>query len=101
MPGIPQEGAPETETTTVLQGKPAKPDQAKESKVHRLRKQELYTPKKRERKAPALLTVEQYLRKAKQDEAISDLIRSLHKTKVMSFEEWDREIIALLKKKTW
>jgi hypothetical protein len=45
--------------------------------------------------------VDQYLRKAKQDEAISNLIRSLHKTKIMSFAEWERETAALLKKKTW
>jgi hypothetical protein len=47
------------------------------------------------------MTVEQFLRKAKQDEAIADLIRSLHKTKIMSFAEWERETAALLKKKTW
>jgi hypothetical protein len=46
------------------------------------------------------LTVDQYLRKAGQDKGISDLIRSLHKTKVGSFEEWERETAALLKKKT-
>ena len=63
--------------------------------------QELYTPKKRERKTPGLLTADQYLRRAKQDTGISGLIRSLNKTKVMSFEEWEREAAALLKKKTW
>jgi hypothetical protein len=74
----------------------------KESKVHRLSHgQELYTPKKRERNTPALLTVDQYLRKTKQDNGISGLIRSLHNTRVMSFEEWEREAAALLKKKTW
>jgi hypothetical protein len=74
----------------------------KESKVHRLSQgDQLYTPKKRERKTPALLTADQYLRKAKQDGAISGLIRSLHKTKLMIFAEWERETAALLRKKTW
>jgi hypothetical protein len=45
--------------------------------------------------------VEQYLRKARQDKAVSDLVRSLHKTKIMSFADWERETSALLKKKTW
>lgn len=84
------------------QHKPPKGCRPKESKVHRLSQgRELYTSKKRERKAPGLLTVDQYLRRAKQDEGISGLIRSLHKTKVMSFEEWEREAASLLKKKTW
>ncbi|MDR1176638.1 MAG: hypothetical protein LBK83_14335 [Treponema sp.] len=65
------------------------------------RGEQLYTPKQRERKTPALLTADQYLRRAKQDKAISDLIRSLHKTKIMSFADWEREASALLKKKTW
>jgi hypothetical protein len=74
----------------------------KESKVHRLLDgDQLYTPKKRERKTPALLMVDQYLRNAKQDKAVSDLIRSLHRTKIMSFADWERETAALLKKKTW
>jgi hypothetical protein len=87
-----QTGTPEPEN----QGKP------QETKVHKLsHNAELYTPKERERKTPALLTVEQYLWKAKQDKAIADLVRSLRKTKVMTFEEWERETAALLKKKTW
>ena len=45
--------------------------------------------------------VDQYLRKAQLDKVISDLIRSLHKTKIMSLAEWERETSALLKKKTW
>jgi hypothetical protein len=74
----------------------------KESKVHRLsHRQELYTPKARERKTSALLTAEQYVRMTKQETAIADLIRSLHKTLVMSLTEWERETAALLKKKTW
>jgi hypothetical protein len=79
-----------------------KTGKSKESKVRRLSQgQELYTPKNRERKTLALLTVEQYLRRAQQDKAISDLIRSLHKTKIMSIADWERETAALLKKKTW
>ena len=45
-----------------------------------------------------LLTVEQYLKRAKQDEVMSDLLRSTHKTKFMSFTDWEREAAALLKK---
>lgn len=76
----------------------------KESKVHRLSapRSPLYVPPKtHERKKPALLTVEQYLRRAKQDQGIADLIRSLHKTKVMSIADWEREAAALLTKKVW
>ena len=92
---------PGTPATDKDKPKP-KPGKPRESKVHRLSQgAELYTPKKQERKKPALLTVEQYLRKARQDEGVSDLIRSLHRTKVMSFAEWERETSALLKKKTW
>ena len=47
------------------------------------------------------LTVEQYLRRAKLDQAIADLIRSLHKTSIMSFADWDKQMTALLKKKIW
>jgi hypothetical protein len=91
--------APENNQTPKQNPKTGKP---KESKVHRLSHgQELYTPKKRDRKTSVLLTVEQYLMKAQQDKAVSDLIRSLHKTKIMSFADWERETSALLKKKTW
>ena len=63
--------------------------------------QKLYTPKKRERKADAPLTVEQFLRKAGyQDERINDLIRAMHKSKIQSFSEWEREVSTLLKKQT-
>jgi hypothetical protein len=47
------------------------------------------------------LTAGQYLKRAKQDKAIAGLIRSLHKTKIMSFADWEREASALLKKKVW
>jgi len=33
------------------------------------------------------------------DKGIADLIRSLHKTKVATFDEWDRETRALIKKR--
>jgi hypothetical protein len=45
--------------------------------------------------------VEQYLKKARQDKAVSDLIRSLHKKKTMSFADWENEANTLLKKKIW
>jgi ABC-type Fe3+/spermidine/putrescine transport system ATPase subunit len=48
-----------------------------------------------------LLTVDQYLRKAMKDEAVSDLIRKLHKTKIMSFADWEKAVEALLKKNIW
>ena len=60
----------------------------------------LYTPKKRERKQ-AYLCVEQYLRQSKHDAAISGLIRSMYRTKIATFAEWEREVTTLLKKKTW
>jgi hypothetical protein len=47
------------------------------------------------------LTAEQYVRKTERDKAIADLILSLHKTTIMTFEAWERETVALLKKKTW
>jgi hypothetical protein len=74
----------------------------KGSKVHRLSQGKTpYMPKKADRKRPALLTVDQYLRKATLDQGIADLVRSLHKMKIMTFEEWEREVANLLKKKTW
>jgi hypothetical protein len=73
----------------------------KESKVSRMSHgRDLYTPKKRERKAQEeLLTVDQYLRKSEYDKGLSGLIRSLYKTKVITLGEWDREAAALLKKR--
>jgi hypothetical protein len=62
-------------------------------------------PKPEQKEAPPLgkklLTVEQFLKRAKQDQGIADLIRSLHRTKIMSFADWERETAALLKKKVW
>jgi hypothetical protein len=77
-------------------------EQPQGSKVQRLSpKQEWYTAQKQERNLPALLTVEQYLSRAKQDAAVADLIRSWHKTNIMPFADWERETAALLKRKTW
>jgi hypothetical protein len=77
-------------------------EKPRESKVHKLSQEAgLYTPKERERQTPGLLTAAQYVRKAKLDEAVAGLIRSLRKTSIMPFEEWERETAALLKKKTW
>jgi hypothetical protein len=79
----------------------SKKDGPKESKVHRFSQGErLYNPKPRQRKTPAPLTADQYLRRAGQDGAVSGLIRSLHKTDIMSFEDWERETSELLKKRT-
>jgi len=73
----------------------------KESKVRRFSQgQELYTPKKRERKKEPSLSVDQYLRKATHDEAISGLVRSLFKTKIQNFSEWELDVATLLKKQT-
>jgi len=77
-------------------------EKKKASKVHRLSQGKApYTPKKPERAKPALLTVDQYLRKATQDGSISDLVRSLYRTEVMTFEEWEHKVTALLRKQTW
>jgi len=48
-----------------------------------------------------LLTVEQYLKRAKRDQATADLVRSMHRVKTMSFADWEKEVTALLKKKVW
>jgi len=79
------------------EGESGKP---RESKVHRLTQgKKPYTPPpKPEIKKPRLLTVEQYLRKANQDEGISDLIRSMHRTKIQSLQDWEREAAALIKR---
>ena len=52
-------------------------------------------------KEPSPLTVDQYLWRAGQEKSISDLIRSLYRTKTMSLADWESETGALLKKKTW
>jgi len=72
----------------------------KESKVHRLSQGKgFYTPKKTEPKKPGLLTVDQYLRKAGHDKGISDLVRSMYKTEILSFDAWASKVKALLKKR--
>jgi len=35
------------------------------------------------------------------EQSLSDLVRSLHKTRIMSFADWEKEVTALLKKKIW
>jgi hypothetical protein len=88
-----------TQEAEPAQASPA--EQPRESKVRRLsHEHELYTPK-REAKIPSVLTVEQYLGRAKQEGAIADLIRSLHKKDIMSFSEWERKTALLLKKRIW
>ena len=89
--------------TAAARPEPERPQvKPRESKVHKISPEPgLYTPQKRERTADVLLTVDQYLRKAALDKAISDLVRALNKTKVMYLADWERETAALLKKKTW
>lgn len=81
------------------QGKEGK-GKRRESKVHRLSEGKgFYTPKKTEPKKPGLLTVDQYLRKAGHDKGISDLVRSMYKTEILSFDAWASKVKALLKKR--
>jgi hypothetical protein len=47
---------------------------------------------------PSKLTADQYLKRAPQGAGIGELVRSLYKTKIMSFEEWEDMVKALLKK---
>jgi len=73
----------------------------RESKVHRLSQGKgFYTPKKAERKKPVLLTVDQYLKKAGHDRGISDLVKSMYKRDILTFEAWASKVKALLKKRT-
>jgi hypothetical protein len=44
------------------------------------------------------LTVDQYLKHAPQRAGIGELVRSLYRTKIMSFEEWESTVKVLLKK---
>ena len=44
------------------------------------------------------MTADQYLKRAPQGAGIGELVRSLYKTKVMSFEEWESTVKTLLKK---
>lgn len=55
--------------------------------------------KKKEAPAmPSKLTVDQYLKRAPQGVGINDLVRSLYKTKIMSFGDWENTVKTLLKK---
>ena len=47
---------------------------------------------------PSKLTADQYLKRAPQGAGIGELVRSLYKTKIMSFEDWESTVKALLKK---
>ncbi len=65
-------------------------------------------PSSKELINPSKLTVDQYLKRATQGAAlqsaallsagISELVRSLYRTKILSFEEWNDTVKALLKK---
>ncbi|MDR0637910.1 MAG: hypothetical protein LBG27_03235 [Spirochaetaceae bacterium] len=44
------------------------------------------------------MTADQYLGRAPQGAGIGELVRSLYKTKIMSFEDWESTVKALLKK---
>jgi hypothetical protein len=48
--------------------------------------------------SPQKMTVDQYLKRAPQGAGIGELVRSLYKTKIMSFEEWGSTVKTLLKK---
>jgi len=56
-------------------------------------------PTQKKMQKPTLLSVEQYLAESKHEQGIAGLIRSLHRTNVMRFDEWEKEITKLLKKK--
>jgi hypothetical protein len=44
------------------------------------------------------MTAGQYLKRAPQGAGIGELVQSLYRTKIMSFEEWKNTVKALLKK---
>jgi hypothetical protein len=44
------------------------------------------------------MMVDQYLKRSPQGAGIGELVRSLYKTKIMSFEEWESTVKTLLKK---
>jgi hypothetical protein len=54
--------------------------------------------KKAEQGINQKMMVDQYLKRAPQGAGISELVRSLYKTKIMSFEEWENMVKDLLKK---
>jgi hypothetical protein len=56
-------------------------------------------PKNDPEPVPLKLTAGQFLKRSPQKPGIDGLIRSLYSSKIMSFEEWEKEIETLLKKK--
>jgi hypothetical protein len=44
------------------------------------------------------MTVDQYLKRVPQGAGIGELVRSLYKTMIMTFEEWETTVKTLLKK---
>jgi hypothetical protein len=54
--------------------------------------------KKAEQDSHQKMTADQYLKRAPQGAGIGELVRSLYKTKVMSFGEWENTVKDLLKK---
>ncbi|MDR1219692.1 MAG: hypothetical protein LBK73_08805 [Treponema sp.] len=44
------------------------------------------------------MMVDQYLKRSPQGAGVGELVRSLYKTKIMSFEEWESAVKDLLKK---
>jgi hypothetical protein len=45
------------------------------------------------------MTVEQYLKRAPKDAGIGGLLKSLYKTKIMGFDEWENTLKTLLSKR--
>jgi hypothetical protein len=56
-------------------------------------------PRHNSKPIPQKLTAGQFLKRSPKRADIDGLIRSLYSSKIMTFEEWDTEIFALLKKK--
>jgi hypothetical protein len=54
--------------------------------------------KKKGAALPSKMTVDQFLKRSPQGESNNGLIRSLYKTRIMSFGEWDNTVKTLLKK---
>jgi hypothetical protein len=54
--------------------------------------------KKAERDTSQKMTADQYLKRAPKSAGIGGLVRSLYRTKIMDFEEWENTVEALLKK---
>jgi hypothetical protein len=47
---------------------------------------------------PSSMTVDQYLKRAPQSAGIGELVKSLYKTKIMSFGDWEKTVKTLLGK---